>query len=208
MQPLSFLPDSFAEYEDLRTILDQGSASFEIRTVYETTVRGRQFAVHTASIGSTDPLAPAIGFFGGIHGLERIGSQLVLDYMRALLARLEWDELLVRQLQSIRLIFMPIVNPAACGRHAGQSQWSRSDAQCAAECADERVPLLAGGQRVGAWLPWYRGRQGEPMEPEAAALLRVVETEMAGRPLSIALDCHSGTAGAIASGFPTRARAS
>ena len=30
------------------------------------------------------------------------------------------------------------------------------------------------------------------MEVEAAALLRVVETEMAARPLSIALDCHSG----------------
>lgn len=55
MQPLSFLPDSFAEYEDLRTILEQGSASFAIRTVCETTVRGRQFAVQTASIGSTDP---------------------------------------------------------------------------------------------------------------------------------------------------------
>jgi hypothetical protein len=51
MQPfLSFLPDSFAEYEDLMSILDQGSASFEIRTVCETAVRGRQFAVHTASI--------------------------------------------------------------------------------------------------------------------------------------------------------------
>ena len=97
MKPLSFLPDSFAEYEDLKAILDQGSASFEIHTACETSVRGRQFAVYTASIGSTDPLAPAIGFFGGIHGLERIGSQLVLDYMRALLARLEWDELLVRE---------------------------------------------------------------------------------------------------------------
>jgi hypothetical protein len=30
------------------------------------------------------------------------------------------------------------------------------------------------------------------MEAEAAALLQVVETELAARPLSIALDCHSG----------------
>src|SRR3569833_1843905 len=77
MPPLSFLPDSFAEYEDLKAILDQGSASFAIRTLCETTVRGRRFGVHTASIGSTDPRAPTIGFFGGMHGLERIGSQLV-----------------------------------------------------------------------------------------------------------------------------------
>ena len=111
MQALSFLPDSFAEYEDLKTILDAGSANFDIRTVCEARLHGRTFPVLTASIGSSDPLAPAIGFFGGIHGLERIGTQLVLDYMRSLLSRLEWDELLVRQLQSIRLIFMPICNP-------------------------------------------------------------------------------------------------
>ncbi|RDK03215.1 M14 family zinc carboxypeptidase [Paraburkholderia lacunae] len=192
MQPLSFLPDSFAEYEDLKTILEQGRATFEIRTVCETTVRGRQFAVHTASMGSTDPLAPAIGFFGGIHGLERIGSQLVLDYMRALLARLEWDELLVRQLQSVRLIFMPIVNPGGMWAATRANPNGVDLMRNAPQNADARVPLLAGGQRLGAWLPWYRGRQGAPMEPEATALLHVVETELAARPLSIALDCHSG----------------
>jgi Zinc carboxypeptidase len=194
MQPafLSFLPDSFAEYEDLKSILDQGSGSFEIHTVCETMVRGRQFAVHTASIGSSDPLAPAIGFFGGIHGLERIGSQLVLDYMRALLARLEWDELLVRQLQSIRLVFMPIVNPGGMWAATRANPHGVDLMRNAPQNADARVPLLAGGQRLGAWLPWYRGREGEPMEPEAAALLQVVESQLASRPLSIALDCHSG----------------
>jgi hypothetical protein len=58
--------------------------------------------------------------------------------------------------------------------------------------ADERVPFLAGGQRIGSWLPWYRGRRGAPMETEAAALLRVVDEELTVRPLSFALDCHSG----------------
>ncbi|WP_128596456.1 M14 family zinc carboxypeptidase, partial [Paraburkholderia kirstenboschensis] len=144
MQPLSFLPDSFAEYEDLRAILDQGSASFAIRTLCETTVRGRRFGVHTASIGSTDPQAPAIGFFGGIHGLERIGSQLVLDYMRALLARLEWDELLVRQLQSIRLIFVPIVNPGGMWAATRANPNGVDLMRNAPQNADERVPLLAG----------------------------------------------------------------
>ena len=70
-----------------------------------------QFPVFTASIGSLDPKAPAVGFFGGIHGLERIGTQVILHYMRALLFRLEWDELLHQQLEKVRLIFMPIVNP-------------------------------------------------------------------------------------------------
>jgi hypothetical protein len=33
--------------------------------------------------------------------------------------------------------------------------------------ADAAVPFLAGGQRIGAWLPWYRGRAGAPMEAES-----------------------------------------
>ncbi|ALL69008.1 Zinc carboxypeptidase-related protein [Paraburkholderia caribensis MBA4] len=192
MQALSFLPDTFAEYEELQAILEVGSGSFEIRSVCETQVRGRTFAVQTASIGSRDPRAPAIGFFGGIHGLERIGTQLVLDYMRALLGRLEWDELLVRQLQSIRLIFVPIVNPGGMWAATRANPNGVDLMRNAPQDAEERVPWLAGGQRVGSWLPWYRGRRGAPMEAEAEALLRVVADELAARPLSFALDCHSG----------------
>ena len=192
MQSLSFLPDSFAEYEDLKAILDAGSASFEVCTLCEAHVRGRTFPVLKASIGSSDPQAPAIGFFGGIHGLERIGTQLVLDYMRSLVSRLEWDELLVRQLQSIRLIFMPICNPGGMWAATRANPNGVDLMRNAPQDADERVPLLAGGQRLGAWLPWYRGRRGAPMEAEAAALLELVDTELASRPLSFALDCHSG----------------
>jgi hypothetical protein len=56
----------------------------------------------------------------------------------------------------------------------------------------DRVPFLMGGQRLGAGLPWYRGRFGEPMEIESQALCEVVRTELLPRPFSIALDCHSG----------------
>jgi hypothetical protein len=51
MQALSFLPDSFAEYEDLKTILDAGSASFDIRTVCEARVQPRP---SDSSAASTD----------------------------------------------------------------------------------------------------------------------------------------------------------
>jgi hypothetical protein len=189
---LSLLPDSFAEYDELKMILAAGSASFEVRTLCETHVHGRTFPVLTASVGSRDPMAPAIGFFGGIHGLERIGTQLVLDYMRALISRLEWDEVLMRQLQCIRLIFTPICNPGGMWAATRANPNGVDLMRNAPQDADERVPPLAGGQRVGPWLPWYRGRLGAPMEVEAAALLRLVDEELASRPLSFALDCHSG----------------
>jgi hypothetical protein len=191
-QALSFLPDSFAEYEDLKEILDAGSRWFQIRSEGEVRVRGRGFELFVASVGSNDPSVPAIGFFGGIHGLERIGSQLVLDYMRALVERLAWDELLMRQLESVRLVMMPIVNPGGMWLATRANPNGIDLMRNAPQDADDHVPFLAGGQRLGAWLPWYRGHRGAPMEIEAAALLRIVEEELTLRPLSFALDCHSG----------------
>jgi hypothetical protein len=66
---------TFGEHEELKTILRAGSAQFEIQTVCEVHTRRVPFPVFpvfTASLGSSDPQAPAVGFFGGIHGLERM----------------------------------------------------------------------------------------------------------------------------------------
>ncbi len=183
---------TFAEFDLLRSILEAGRDRFDISVPCEATAGGHRFPVYLASIGSANPLAPAIGLFGGIHGLERIGTQLLLDYMRALLKRLEWDELLHLQLQSVRLLFMPIVNPG--GMWAGQRANPNGVdlMRNAPQDAVGRVPFLAGGQRVGSWLPWYRGELGAPMEAESTALLRVVHDNLLNRPLSFAVDCHSG----------------
>ena len=83
---LTLLPDSFAEYDGLKALLDEGARWFETRSVATVEVSHRKFELFVAGVGSSDPQAPAIGFFGGIHGLERIGTQLMLDYMRALLS--------------------------------------------------------------------------------------------------------------------------
>ncbi|WP_454766238.1 M14 family zinc carboxypeptidase [Cupriavidus campinensis] len=183
---------SFPEYDQLLTLLELGAPWFRTRVACEVATQDRSFAVHVATLGTNAPDAPAIGIFGGIHGLERIGTQLVLDYMRSLLCRLQWDALLHRELETVRLVFMPIVNPggmyAATRANPNGVDLMRNGPQN----ADAHVPFLAGGQRIGAWLPWYRGRAGAPMEAEAAALLRVVEAELLGRPLSFAVDCHSG----------------
>lgn len=183
---------SFAEYEQLQDILAAGVGVLRARVACEVSTQGHRFAVYVACLGSEAPQAPAIGIFGGIHGLERIGTLLVLDYMRALLGRLEWDELLRRQLESVRLVFMPIVNPGGMWAGTRANPAGVDLMRNAPQDAEGAVPFLAGGQRYGAWLPWYRGRAGAPMESESAAMLRVVEEELLPRPLSFAVDCHSG----------------
>ncbi|WP_341920622.1 M14 family zinc carboxypeptidase [Polaromonas sp. YR568] len=192
---LAATPDSsatFAEHEELKAILLAGNAHFDIQAVGEIATRGPSFALYTASIGSRDPLAPAVGFFGGIHGLERIGTQLILAWMRALLFRLEWDELLHRQLRKVRLVFMPIVNPGGMWAHKRANPHGVDLMRNAPQRAESPVPFLAGGQTFGPLLPWYCGRPGAPMEIESAALLNVVREQLASRPFSLALDCHSG----------------
>ena len=72
---------TFDELEALKKILRAASGQFEIEMVCEVQTRRAPFPIFpifpifTASIGSRDPLAPSIGFVGGILGLERVTSQ-------------------------------------------------------------------------------------------------------------------------------------
>jgi Zinc carboxypeptidase len=187
---------TFEEHEDLKAILWAGQGRFYCRVVCEVSagngLQSCRFPVFTASIGSSDPGAPAVGFFGGIHGLEHIGTQVILHYMRSLLHRLEWDDLLAEQLKRIRLVFMPLINPGGMWRQKRANPNGVDLMRNAAQRADGRVPFLAGGQTISPWLPWYCGQSGAPMELESAAVLQVVREQLASRPFSLALDCHSG----------------
>ena len=44
------------------------------------------------------PQAPVIGFFGGVHGVERIGTQVLISWLHSLVHRLDWDDQLREQL--------------------------------------------------------------------------------------------------------------
>ncbi|EHP38108.1 peptidase M14 carboxypeptidase A [Cupriavidus basilensis OR16] len=183
---------SFAEMQQLESILEAGASRLDACRVGEVHAAASAFPSTPPASGRTIHARPPSVFFAGIHGLERIGTHLLLDYMRMLLWRLEWDELLERQLQSVRLVFMPIVNPGGMWAGARANPNGVDLMRNAPQDAIGRVPPLAGGQRVGAWLPWYRGKLGAPMEVESAVMLQVVEQQLQGRPLSFALDCHSG----------------
>jgi hypothetical protein len=153
---------------------------------------GRELPVHAITLGNADPALPAAGFFGGVHGLERIGARVVIAFLDHLVARLDWDATLHDALARVRLLFMPLVNPGGMARGTRANPRGVDLMRNAPVEARDPVPLLVGGQRLSAGLPWYRGAPGAPMEPESTALCGAVERELLGRPLAIALDCHSG----------------
>jgi len=62
-------------------------------------------------LGTLDKSAPTFSVCAGVHGLERIGGQVTLSYLRTFLNFLQWDKSTQDTLRKSRLVFFPIVNP-------------------------------------------------------------------------------------------------
>jgi hypothetical protein len=160
--------------------------------VAEVAAADRRWPVIVFTFGSDDPEAPALGVFGGVHGLERIGFEVSLAFLGALLQRLRWDEALVHLLKRLRIVVMPLVNPGGLVRSTRANPQGVDLMRNAPVDCREGAPWPVGGQRISAGLPWFRGIEGAPMQPEARALCEVAERELLGRPFALSIDCHSG----------------
>jgi hypothetical protein len=178
--------------DELAKTIQSGGAHFETRTVCEVVCDGEVMPVHVILAGNPEPGVPAVGFFGGVHGLERIGAEVVLAYLQNLAGRLRWDDTVHALLESVRLVFMPLVNPGGTWLGTRANPHGVDLMRNAPVDSRERVPWLIGGQRISPRLPWYRGQLDSPMEVESRALCEVVTSELLSRPFSLAVDCHSG----------------
>jgi hypothetical protein len=181
------------ELTALERVIELGSKHLCARPVRE--VEGSadsRYPVYAITLGNPDVSVPAVGYFGGVHGLERIGSEVVIAYLQSLVMRLQWDSTLHRQLENVRLVFMPIVNPGGMALRTRANPSGVDLMRNAPVDATEQVPFLVGGQRFSSRLPWYRGAASGPMEPENQAVCEVVSTELLTRSFSLAVDCHSG----------------
>ena len=180
------------ELTEIDAVIRDGEGWLDVRVVREVTCGERRFPIHAIGLGSHDRRVPAAAFFGGFHGLERIGAEVVIAYLRSLVARLRWDCVLQQQLESVRLVFMPLVNPGGIWLRTRANPNGVDLMRNAPVESSARVPFMAGGQRLSAGLPWYRGAPGAAMEQENQAVCEVVDEELLAREFSIAIDCHSG----------------
>ncbi|MGZ3789391.1 MAG: DUF2817 domain-containing protein [Bacteriovorax sp.] len=153
----------------------------------------RTYPIHAFVIGSADKLAPTIGLFGGVHGLERVGTQVVIGFLKSLTAQLEWDRALAESLKNFRIISIPLINPV------GMKTLRRSNGNGVDLMRNSPVEATSGptykiyrGHRISPALPWYRGKVGAEMEAEARALIEFVKREMFSSQFSMSIDFHSG----------------
>ena len=177
---------------DLLELIDEGAPYLQARVLCEVQAGPHRFPVHALTLGNPSPEVPAVGFFGGVHGLERIGADVVIAWLHNLVKRLSWDDSLHEQLKHVRLVFMPLVNPGGFWLGTRANPNGVDLMRNAPVDAREKVPFLIGGQRISKGMPWYRGAEGAPMEAEAQALCDFVDEELLSRDFSVAVDCHSG----------------
>ena len=90
-----------------------GEHSHLLHACCETTVQhgAMEFPLYSLRLGSSAPSAPTLLLTGGIHGIERIGSQVLIAWLQSLLERLRWDTGVQQQLQQLQLVIMPIIHP-------------------------------------------------------------------------------------------------
>jgi hypothetical protein len=154
--------------------------------------RGLSYPIYGIQIGSSDRAVPTLGIFGGVHGLERIGSQVINSFLESLIAMLRWDKTWENVFQNVRLVSIPVVNPAGMALNWRANPNGVDLMRNAPVDAEPRASFLVGGHRLGPWLPWYRGVKGAPMEHEAQILCDFVKRECLSSRFSIAMDFLSG----------------
>ena len=180
------------ELDEIERLGDCGDARLQLRVQAQVDCAGQRLPIHVLTLGSRSPEAPAVGLFGGVHGLERIGAEVVIAFLRALVQRLRWDGTLAHLLERLRIVAMPLVNPGGLWQRTRANPRGVDLMRNAPVEAEHPVPWGLGGQRLSDALPWYRGAAGAPMELESRTLCEVVEQELLPHPFVITLDCHSG----------------
>jgi len=183
---------TFPEMDDLEALIESFGGRARSRVVAEVTHGGKTYPLHCLVLGSADPKAPSVGIFGGAHGLEKIGSEVVLAYMHTLLELLRWDRQSQERLKTSRLVFMPILNPVGVVNRT-RSNGNGVDLMRNSPLEGEKTSnAIYRGHRISPNIPWYRGPEGGEMEVETRALLEVVRTELLTSDVSLSIDVHSG----------------
>lgn len=151
------------------------------------------YPITAFTIGSKDPEAPVFGLFGGVHGLERIGTHLVTNYLHSFLKQLRWNSDLREVLKRSRIVSIPLINPG------GMANGKRSNPNgvdlmrnSPIEADEQERSFLLSGHRISDKLPWFQGKEGLPPQKEFQAVVDFVEEQMFESVSAQTIDCHSG----------------
>jgi hypothetical protein len=179
---------SIPELDELFYIADKHPDIFNIIKLDEIIINNTIYPIYAIKIGSSNINHPTLGLFGGVHGLERIGTQVIMSYLSTLSKRLDWDNDFREELKTRRIISIPIINPWGI-KHIRRSNHNGVDLMRNAPVEADNPTFMVGGHRISKHLPWYRGTE---LEVESKSLMRFLDEEMFSSNYSVAVDFHSG----------------
>jgi murein tripeptide amidase MpaA len=149
MRPLSERLPELAALEQLLPELPGA----QVRTLGKVQHGKDLYPIHAVLLGPTDPRLPTLLFTGGVHGLERVGTQTLLSYLRGLRGSLQWDLTLKQLLTQVRLLFVPLVNPVGVAEGLRSNGRGVDLMRNAPVDADER----------SRWFELHRGQRITPL---------------------------------------------
>ena len=188
MQARKSIPELF----ELEQLAEKYQHVMTCEKLTSITHQGQSLPVYGLSIGSQDPKAPVFGLFGGVHGLERIGTHVLLSFLKTLLYRMSWEKDWKSFFEECRIVSIPIINPigmAMVKRSNGNNIDLMRNAPIDAH--GKMLPLVSG-HRHSPLLPWYRGAAGEAPELETQAVMDFCQKHFFNSQRVITLDLHSG----------------
>ena len=180
------------ELIQLERLIARSRHPLTVREEAKVALKPHQLPIYSIEINPFTPGRPTLIFSAGVHGLERIGTRVLLSYIETLLSRLSWDTVAIKQLTDINMVFLPIVNPGGMYRNTRANPNGVDLMRNAPIEAESTPPLLGGGQRLSSRLPWYCGQPDKGLELENQTLVNVVERYAQHSPFTVTLDCHSG----------------
>jgi predicted deacylase len=181
--------NSLAEVAGIENTLQEFPGMARGRILGHVGCSEHRFPIYEITIGSENPQAPVLGVLGGVHGLERIGSQVAISLLNSLLRIQLWDETLQSLLKNVRIFFIPTVNPWGIYSRRRSNANGVDLMRNSPVRAEGQVPFGLGGQKFSPRLPWY---QGDSLQDENRFVLEAIEKQIASSAFSWTLDIHSG----------------
>jgi len=181
---------SLPELHQLELLLGSAPPQVSATELGRIVTATQSFPFYAVEIGQRAPDKPVMLLTAGVHGLEKIGTQVVLAYLETLCRRLEWDHQFADLFNKVQLCLLPLVNPAGMALGWRSNHHHVDLMRNAPVEAQEKAAWLLGGQRYSPRLPWYRGAAGV-LEQENQLLLSYAQSHFQA-PFLLALDCHSG----------------
>lgn len=182
------------ELKNIRDLIHRADPDLvKAKELARVNLKNKSYPIYSFEIGCSDPEAPVLGLFGGVHGLERVGTHVVISYLQSLFTQIKWDDDLREQLKTSRIVSIPLINPG------GMASLSRSNPNgvdlmrnAPVDAGGKNLPFLAGGHRISNKIPWYRGKEGAPLELESNTLINYVKKEVFNSVTALTVDFHSG----------------